>query len=298
MSVDDLKTSELNLYSKDRKLKYQLFDATGLIPGLAPSTPIMKIESTISVDGNQGSVAIPNLLYQVQGTQYYGFLSYKLFSLENEDQALGVRITSEANERKASDAVLTVALQAEETERKQNVASIQTALASETLTRTLDDQKNASDIAFESSQRAAAVSSLTNMLYATNASVSDEKLRAEAAELALSTAISTEIARAVSRDDLATAAIAAEQARATDVENKLDTDLKIEKSRALMAEADLLDKVNFITANTDSKALDSIQELLTAFSGADNSFIATVAALTARVADLEETVAYLRGTHV
>jgi hypothetical protein len=259
-------SKELNLYSNDGKNKYSFTDATGLVQGLAPTTPILKLESDVSADGMQGSIAIPNLLYKLHASDYYSFLSYAIYALESKDAELTAGLAQELVDRKNADDVLTSGL-ATEVKARGDADSVHTgAIAQEVYDRGAGDLANSQAITTEIADRKAAVLVVSNAA-ASNAlaitaeakaradadvvlttAVSDEKTRAELAEYGLNNDIQGEIGHRMAAVSTVSAAVVAEAKRATDKEALLDA------------------RIDFITHNTDATAIDSLSEIVAQFS--------------------------------
>ena len=263
-------SKELNLYSTDGKNKYSFTDATGLIPGLAPSTPILKLESDVSAEGMQGSIAIPNLLYKLHASQYYSFLSYALFALESKDTELTSGLAQEVVDRKASDSVLTVGL-AGEVKARQDADAIHTsAIATEVYDRTAGDLANLTKINQEIADRKAGIFAVSS-----NGAQTYIELQAE-----VNRALQAESDEAKARADsdasiqqyIGQVVFQSEQALATEVSARtaqfgaLDGGLTAEVKRATDKEALLDARIDFITHNSNPSAIDSLSEIVSQFS--------------------------------
>jgi hypothetical protein len=278
MSLDDLKTTELNLVSVDRSRVYKIGDSNG----------VLKIES----DG--GAVLVAGLQY-VSSDGLSVSMASKVYEMDEFASYLKQRIITEEKNRSGADASLSSALAAEATTREQMDNSLNTAIASESVSRSMADSKLSSDLAFEVSQRVAGDSALSSSLAAASLALEDEKKRAEAVEAKLSTDLSAETSRAVSAESKLDSDLSTERTARLLSESDLKASIEAEKTRALSAEQVLSGKIDFIVANTDAKAIDSIQELLTAFQSSDSSLLATVTAINTRLTTLEAIVANLRG---
>lgn len=264
--TSDYKSTELNLYSNDKKLKYTFSDGTGLVPGLAPVSPILKLESDISPDGYKGSIAIPNLLYKVQNSEYYSFLSYTIYSLENADTKMASDLATETKDRKAADAVLTSGLSVE-TKARIDADGIHTAsIAQEVYDRGAGDLANLTLINNEVADRKAAVLVVSNSAAANALAITTETNRAMAKEALLDVADADEKARAMAKEALLDAADAKEVVDRKAADDVLTNALNAEIARALDKEAKLDARIDFITSNTNPAAIDSLSEIVAQFS--------------------------------
>lgn len=259
-------SKELNLYSNDSKNKYTFADATGLIPGLAPVVPVLKLESNVSPEGYQGSIAIPNLLYKLHASDYYSFLSYTLFSLESTGTTLTSGLAQELVDRKAADATLTSGLAAEVKARGDADFIHTGAIAQEVYDRGLGDLANAGAIATEVSDRKAAITTVSAAAGANTLAIAAETKAREEADVKLTTAVSDEKTRAE----------LAEYGLNNDIQGEIGHRMAAvsEVSAAVVAEAKLarekealLDaRIDFITHNTNPAAIDSLSEIVSQFS--------------------------------
>ena len=207
------------------------------------------------------------------------------------------QINTEQNRAQDSENSIYNSLQAEITTRTLNADGLfQTALNSEIATRSTADTKIASDLAFEVSRASSAENVLLGL-------VNSESTRAIAVETGLRSDLTTEVAErkaaisieAKSRSDADLSLgvrIDNEISRATNAEvsnfQLLDGYIAEEKVRAMTKENSLQNQVNFIIGNVDTKALDSLSELVSKLNSAGTD-------LYARVLHLENVVSTLRG---
>ena len=110
----------------------------------------------------------------------------------------------------------------------------------------------------ETSSRIAGDQTLTSNL-------STETSRATSAELSLNTKVSTETSRAESAELVLTNNLSAE------ISNRI-ADVNAEESARIAGDTDLQNQINFIKSNVDPAALDSLTEIVTAFTDADGNF--------------------------
>ena len=209
---------------------------------------------------------------------------------------LGQRIDTEQSRAQDSEVSVYNSLQSEITSRTLADTNFQTALASETSSRQSADTTLTSSITFEAA-RAAAAESVLNGLIGT------ESTRALGIEAGLRSDLNTEIAdrksaitsKAKSRSD-ADLALGVRvddeisRAQAAEVSNfqTLDGYIATERTRAMLKESLLTNQVNFMLANVDPAALDSLSELVGKLNSAGTD-------LYARVLYLESVVGTLRG---
>lgn len=265
MSVD-YKSHELNLYSNDGKNKYTFADATGLIPGLASVSPILKLGGTVNVDGYEGSIAIPNLLYKIFNSEYYSFLSHTLYTLDAKDTSLGAELSQESKDRKAADAVLTSGLSAE-VKARADADGIHTAnIAQEVFDRGAGDLANLTLINNEIADRKAAVQVVSNSASANAIAITAETTRAVTKEGLLETAIADEKTRAMAKEALLDAVDVKEIADRKAANVVLTDALNAEITRALDKESKLDLRIDFITSNANPSAIDSLSEIVAQFS--------------------------------
>jgi len=116
-----------------------------------------------------------------------------------------------------------------------------------------------------------------------NVKVSTETSRATVAEGSLDTKVSTETSRAISAegslDTKTSDAFVAEVSRATAAELSLNTKVSTETSRAIAAEGSLNTKVDFVISNVDGAAIDSLTEIVTAYTNMDGNLSNAIVAL-------------------
>ena len=206
------------------------------------------------------------------------------------------QINTEQNRAQDSENSIYNSLQAEITTRTNADGLFQTALNSEIATRSTADTKIASDLAFEVSRAGSAENVLLGL-------INTESSRALGIETGLRSDLTTEVAErksaisgeAKSRSDADLALgvrIDNEISRATNAEvsnfQLLDGYIAEEKVRAMTKENSLQNQVNFIIGNVDTKALDSLSELVSKLNSAGTD-------LYARVLHLENVVSTLRG---
>jgi len=259
-------SKELNLYSNDGKSKYTFADATGLIQGIAPVVPVLKLEGDVSAAGYRGNVAIPNLLYKIHGTEYYAFLSATISTHESNISMLVGQVYTEGVDRKAADATLTAGLAAEVKIRGDADYALSGRISDEVYDRGVADLANAGAISQEVSDRKVAITTVSaaggaNTLAIAaetkareeadaklTTAVSDEKQRAELAEYGLNNDIQGEIGNRGAAVSAVSAAVVAEAKLAREKEALLDA------------------RIDFITHNTNPAAIDSLSEIVAQFS--------------------------------
>jgi hypothetical protein len=125
--------------------------------------------------------------------------------------------------------------------------------------------------------------SLANADMKLDAALKAEYDRALGVEGNNATAISDEVSRATTAEGNNTTAISDEVSRATTAEgtnassiSTVASNLATEITDRTNADTDLQNQVNFITANVDGAALDSLTEIVTAFQAADGNLVTTV----------------------
>jgi len=206
------------------------------------------------------------------------------------------RIDNEQNRAQDSENSIYNSLQTEIATRVNADGLFQTALNNEIATRSTADTKQASDLSFESSRASSAEGVLLGL-------INTESTNARAAELVLrndlatevsdrKSAISGEVATRLSADNALGVRIDNEISRASAAEvsnfQTLDGYIAAEQARAMTKENSLQNQVNFIIGNVDTKALDSLSELVSKLNSAGTD-------LYARVSFLESVVSSLRG---
>jgi hypothetical protein len=257
---------ELNLYSNDGKNKYSFTDATGLIPGLAPVVPVLKLESDVSAEGYQGSIAIPNLMYKLHASDYYSFLSYAIYALESKDAELTAGLAQELVDRKNADDVLTSGL-ATEVKARGDADSVHTgAIAQEVYDRGAGDLANSQAIATEIADRKASVLVVSNAVAQASLDITAEaKARADA-DAKLTTAIADEKGRAEYQEYQIRQDIKIEAKSRLDEDTKIKASVEAEAKLAREEEGKLSARIDFITHNVDATAIDSLSEIVAQFS--------------------------------
>jgi len=257
---------ELNLYSNDGTSKYTFSDATGLLSGLNPVVPILKLEGDVSASGYQGNVAIPNLLYKINGTQSYAFLSSTISTHESNISMLVGQVYTEGVDRKAADDVLTAGLAAEAKARADADSVHTSAVAQEVYDRGAGDLANSQAITTEIADRKAAVLVVSNAAASNALAITAEaKARADA-DVVLTTAISDEKGRAEYQEFQIREDIKAEAKSRLDEDVKIAAAVVAEAKRATDKEALLDARIDFITHNVDAIAIDSLSEIVAQFS--------------------------------
>ena len=179
-------------------------------------------------------------------------------------------VVSEAVSARAAELVLRTDLATESKLRSDQLVLLMTADASEQQARISADTTHSTDIAFEVA-RAQASESVLNGLVVSEAST------ARAAELKLRTDLATEVADRKTAiiaeqkvrgdaDLIHTANILSEGVARSEADTAIIADYKVavavEKGRAETAEVALGVRINFLTANSDVKALDSLSEIV------------------------------------
>lgn len=266
-SVDaKYQSKELNLYSNDGKNKYTFSDATGLVPGLAPVSPILKLESDVNVDGYQGSIAIPNLLYKLHGSDYYSFLSYTLFSLEATGTTLTSGLAQELADRKSADSKLTTDLAAEVKTRGEVDYSLSGRISDEVYDRGVADLANSQAITQEVADRKSAITTVSGAAGANTLAIAAETKLREEADVKLTTAVSDEKGRAEYQEYQIREDIKSEAKARLDEDVKIAAAVVAEAKRAGEKEALLDARIDFITHNTNPASIDSLSEIVSQFS--------------------------------
>jgi hypothetical protein len=170
-----------------------------------------------------------------------GALGVETTHRTNADDALSGRITTVAND-----------LLTETKAREGDVKTVTNALGAEVKARA--DADGLIQIALLNINSAAFLLDADYKL-----AVSEEMKRAMAAEAA-------ELKRATERENLIDTAVMTEGGRAMEAEYVLTTGLTAENKRATEKEAKLDARIDFITANIDSAAIDSLSEIVAQFS--------------------------------
>ena len=218
---------------------------------------------------------------------------------EQKENQLNGMIQNEVADRIFTDDALSDRINAEVTARSNADGLFQIALANEIATRSTADTKQASDLSFEASRASSAEGVLLGL-------INTESTNARSAELTLrndlatevsdrKSAVSSEVATRLSADNALGVRIDNEITRATGAEvsnfQLLDGNISTETVRAMTKENSLQNQVNFIIGNVDSKALDSLSELVSKLNSAGTD-------LYARVLYLEQVVSTLRGENL
>ena len=226
-------------------------------------------------------------------------LASEVTRAEQKENQLNGMIQNEVADRIFTDDALSDRINAEVTARVNADGLFQIALANEIATRSTADTKQASDLSFEASRASSAEGVLLGL-------INTESTNARSAELTLrndlatevsdrKSAVSSEAATRLSADNALGVRIDNEITRATGAEvsnfQLLDGNISTETVRAMTKENSLQNQVNFIIGNVDSKALDSLSELVSKLNSAGTD-------LYARVLYLEQVVSTLRGENL
>ncbi len=192
-------------------------------------------------------------------------------------------VTDEAVDRANADAVLQSAITAEQTARQNADATLSsraTALETE-MTATQAGAGLAVDGSYAAPTGTSylnASSSLKDASIKLDAAIDAEKTRALGIEGSLQTQITSEAASRLSGDSALQSSLSSEVARAVAAEGVLSTNVAAnataisnEATARQNADQSLQSQIDFITANTDSAALDSLTEIVAAFQSADGT---------------------------
>lgn len=199
-----------------------------------------------------------------------GIVSTEASTREAADDLLEGQITAEATTRANADNALDTRATALESEMTLTQTSVGVATDGAYLSRTgsnfldtavsLKDESTKLDVALkaEETARIAADNTLTNNL---NSEISSRT----SGDASLQSQITAEVGRATS----------AEQANAANIATNA-TAISDEATRAQSAEAAVNARVDFIVSNTDPAALDSLTEIVSAFSDADSDLTSLI----------------------
>lgn len=199
-----------------------------------------------------------------------GIVADEAVARENADTVLQTAITNEATARQTADAALSNRATALETE----------------MTATQSGAGLGTDGSYTAPSGSSYLDLSTSLKDADaklDAAIAAEKLRAEGVESGLQSEIDAEELARAAGDSAINVSLAAEVARATGVEatqagliqDNADALVTEAATRAAADEA-LQDQIDFIKANTDSAALDSLTEIVAAFQSADGTLTGLV----------------------
>ena len=184
---------------------------------------------------------------------------------ENADDVLDAKIDTEINARQVADNALDSRVTVVETEMTatQTAAGVNAdgTYAQPSGTNYIDLSTSLADA---DAKLDAAIKAVDNSRSTVEASLQAQIDAEEAARIAGDSDLTASLAAEVSR------ATAAEQANATNIATNA-TAIATESSRAQGVESSLQNQIDFITSNTDSAALDSLTEIVTAFQSADGT---------------------------
>lgn len=206
-----------------------------------------------------------------------------------------------AQESRAKATTNEAGLAQEIIDRGTAVSGVQSNLDTESAARIAGDLAANNAIGVESAARVAADSAITaahDAYVASNDSaLAAEISRAQAAEGVNATgisnnatAITNEASRAAAAEAVNAAAVVDEKNRAMGEEGSLNTAITNEAARATAAESSLQSQISNLLSNTDAVALNSLSELVAAYTASDNG-------LDARLTQIESQIQALLDFH-
>jgi hypothetical protein len=258
MSAPDYKSRELTLYNDGGyKLQVRPIDgSTDAGPGFSIKTtnlenvgdwgvhvPMLKVDTMYGVR-NVGSLIG---MHEYYISQLNVNLPAEVVRATAAEASLQANINAEAAARLAQDNTHTAQIAQEVSDRVTAVFQLQSSLTS------------------ESSTRAAADLVLTNGLAQTNIDLATESKAARAAEAKIASDLSTESKSRSDEDAKINGLLSNESKARADADTKISGDLAA-LSAAVGVDVKRLDgRIDFITANTNPAALDSLSEIVSNF---------------------------------
>lgn len=288
------KRNTLHLYdSADPTLDFSISNSGGVV------TMVVDPAETLTVSGKAVFSGVDTYVNREDG----GVVSEHSFEslFDNLDTGVATNVAAIAAEvarANAAETALNTLINNESTALQSteavNHAAAMSAIATEEIRATDTESVLASNLAAETARATAAESAINNAIGALTA-------QETADYLAASDALTAEIARAIAAETVIqndvdaneAAAAAALAAAAAALQSDIDTnaaDIVAEVNRATNAEIALQESIDGILSNVAPEALDSLTEIVSHFSAADNTATQLVGLLISRVSAIQSVI--------
>jgi hypothetical protein len=257
--MPDYKSRELNIHHTDNNHRFRVLPL-GDVAGL-PSNSFSL--SSVSNVGVENALYLP--LAYVDTLAGKKSVGVELYSHSVSISATDQKLFIESKAREDADIAINSSLATESKARADGDLVHTNAIAAETAARVSADVAINAAISTETSQRQAADLIHTSSIAQVNLDLATEsKARSDGDAKCLADLAIESKARS-DADSKLTSDLAAEVTRATNMENGIWATVQIEAAYTRSEAKRLDDRINFLTANTQPEAIDSLQEVITKF---------------------------------